>query len=269
MHQSFRLLFFCLLLLIAASACQKVIDVELNTSPSQLVIEGSITTRTAMPTVTITRSVPYTQPNAYPTVNGAKVVLTDNSGRSWLATETSPGKYSLPSMRGVPGATYTLRVTVASVTYTASSTMPQPVKLDSLRLKTFTFGGNESSQVEVHYHDPVDRVNQYQFIVRVNKVQVKSVFAENDRFTNGKDVTSILFYQTDVEEEKIRSGDTVDVEMLCIDEKLFDYWFTLMQQADNGPGGGVTPSNPPSNFDNGALGYFSAHTTETKAIVIK
>ena len=47
-----------------------------------------------------------------------------------------------------------------------------------------------------------------------------------------------------------------------------EYWFSLMQQQGNGPGGGTTPSNPPSNFDNNALGYFSAHTTQVKQIIV-
>jgi hypothetical protein len=34
------------------------------------------------------------------------------------------------------------------------------------------------------------------------------------------------------------------------------------------PGGGITPNNPPSNISNGALGIFSAHTTETRSVTI-
>jgi hypothetical protein len=42
-----------------------------------------------------------------------------------------------------------------------------------------------------------------------------------------------------------------------------------MQEQTNGPGGGVTPSNPPTNITPVTLGYFSAHTTQSKTIVVK
>jgi hypothetical protein len=57
--------------------------------------------------------------------------------------------------------------------------------------------------------------------------------------------------------------------MQCIDKPVYTYWFTLMQQGDNGPGGGVTPADPPSNITPTVLGYFSAHTTQSKTIVVK
>jgi len=67
----------------------------------------------------------------------------------------------------------------------------------------------------------------------------------------------------------IFSGDTVTVEMQCIDLPVYTYWETLMQEQSNGPGGGVTPSNPPTNITPATLGYFSAHTTQSQTIIVK
>ena len=98
----------------------------------------------------------------------------------------------------------------------------------------------------------------------VNNVQVKDVFAYNDDFTDGRDVVIDLVEN----ETDIHPGDTVKVEMQCIDKPVYTYWATLMQQ-NNDFGQGVTPSNPPTNITPATLGYFSAHTTQTKTIIVK
>ena len=65
-------------------------------------------------------------------------------------------------------------------------------------------------------------------------------------------------------------GDTITVEMNCIDDKIYTYFSALLQlSGGGGPGGGITPTNPPSNISNGALGYFSAHTVRVKTAVIE
>jgi hypothetical protein len=119
--------------------------------------------------------------------------------------------------------------------------------------------------ITVHYQDPVGTGNQYRFVMYVNNVEVKSVFAFNDDFTNGRYVHNEL-REDDI---KIYPGDTVTVEMQCIDKPIYTYWLTLMQQGNNGPGGAVAPSNPPTNISPATLGYFSAHTTQSKTIIVK
>jgi len=251
------------------SSCKKVININLNTSPNQIVIEGNITDQPGQQTIKISRSVPYTDSNAYPPVTGSVVTVTDDAGHSWTFSETEPGDYTFGPLKGEPGRVYTLKAVINNTTYTALSAMPEPVKLDSLSIKVFEFGGSEIKQVEVHYKDPVNNANQYRYVMKINGIQAKSIFAENDRFTNGNNVTSVLFNNSDNDDnEKLKTGDNVEIEMQCIDKNIFTYWYTLEQQIQNGPGGGVAPGNPPSNINNNALGYFSAHTTETKTITV-
>jgi hypothetical protein len=255
-------------ILITFASCEKVIDVKLNTSASQVVIEGSITDQAGVQTITISESVPYTNTNQYPPVTGAQVLVTDDANNSWTFTETKPGTYTFSSLKAETGRKYTMRVVAKNTTYTASSTMPALVKLDSLSTRIISFGGDDLKIVEAHFKDPADQVNQYRWVLKVNGVQIKSVFADNDRLTNGNDVDNTLFYDDDTNEE-LKTGDVAEVEMQCIDKDVFTYWFTLSQQTQNGPGGGVTPGNPPSNISNNALGYFSVHTTEKKTLTVK
>ena len=257
-----------MVILISFTSCEKVIDVKLNTSASQIVIEGAITDQLGVQTISISESVPYTNTNQYPAVTGAQVVVTDDANHSWTFTETKPGTYTFSSLKAETGHKYTLNVLAKNNTYTASSTMPSLVKIDSLSTKVITFGGDDLKIVEAHFKDPAGQVNQYRFVLKVNGVQIKAVFADNDRLTNGNEVIETLFYDDDTNEE-LKAGDVAEVEMQCIDKDVFTYWYTLSQQTQNGPGGGVTPGNPPSNISNNALGYFSVNTTEKKTLTVK
>jgi hypothetical protein len=254
---------------LALSSCQKVVDIEVNTSSSQLVIEGNISNIRGVQSVKISRSVAFTETNLYPAVSSALVTVTDNLGSSWRFNETAVrGTYSFGPLRGVPGRTYNLSVTVDGDTYTASSLMPSPVNVDSLSISRITFGTNERKLVAVHFTDPVRVPNQYRYILRINGRQTSRIYADDDRLTDGNIIKEELYPDNDNDEEELKSGDRVEVEIQSIDKYVFNYFYTLRQQRRGGPGGGTTPGNPPSNIGNNALGYFSAHTYQTIEVTV-
>ncbi|RYY36260.1 MAG: DUF4249 domain-containing protein [Sphingobacteriaceae bacterium] len=251
------------------SSCEKVIDVDIKESPSQLVIEGNITEGDSEKMIKISRSVAYTDQNVYPAVTDANVIVTDEQGSRWQAVQRDvPGEYYFIAT-GKPGQTYTMQVNVNGKEYVAKSTMPQPVKLDSIGITLLTFGDEERKVVAAYFKDPAGVKNQYRYLLYVNGKLTRRVYANNDRLTDGNDIKEQLFYQDDEDNEEINSGDVVVVQMQCIDNPVFKYWLTLADQSQNGPGGGVTPGNPPSNISGGALGYFSAHTLQTASINIE
>ncbi len=255
-------------LMLALSSCERVIKVELASSPNQIVIEGNLTDRLEQQIIKISQSIPYTESSNYPAVTAANVKVTDDKGRSWTFKETQPGVYTFGPLKGEAGRTYTLIAKIKDTVYTASSTMPTRVKLDRIKSKEYSYFGGESRSVEVSYQDPENVANQYRYIMKINGHLVKQIFVDNDRFTNGNSGPRPLFHNPENEKDKIKIGDKVEIEMQCIDKNIFTYWYTLATHAQNGPGGGVTPSNPPSNIDNNALGYFSAHTSETSTIIV-
>lgn len=258
---------FLFLLSVAIStllSCQRVINVDISSASQQLVIEGNLTDRQGVQTVTISRSVPYTNTNVFPTVSGASVVINDASGTTYRFAETQPGTYTINNVKGKALTFYVLTVKADGKTYYAGSTMPFAVNLDSLTLVSQTFGSKSVTSVVVNYQDPPSVANQYRFIMYVNGVQVKRVFVENDQLSDGRAVASTL-YEQDID---LKKGDKVDVDMQCIDQDVYNYWNSLSNQGGNSPQNSATPSNPPSNFGDNALGYFSAHTIQRKTIII-
>jgi len=259
-----RFLLMALFATLALTSCQRVINVDINSASQQLVIEGNLTDHQGIQTVTISKTVPYSNTNVFPTVSGASVIVNDASGTTYKFTETQPGTYTINNMKGKALTFYVLTVKAEGKTYYAGSTMPFAVNLDSLTLVSQTFGSKNVITVVVNYQDPATIANQYRFIMYVNGVQVKRVFVENDQLSDGRAVTSML-YQQDIE---IKKGDKIDVDMQCIDQDMYNYWNSLSNQGGNSPQNSATPSNPPSNLDNNALGYFSAHTIQRKTIII-
>lgn len=254
------------LLVTLISSCEKVIDIPLKNSAPQLIIEGNITNVAVSPTVNISRSVKFTDPNSFPGVSGAVVKISSSSGSVFNLTETSPGKYTYPPLIGRPGRTYTLQVDVDGKTYKAVSIMPNPVLLDSVSIDEQSFGKEITKNMVVYYTDPPDVKNQYRFILYVNGTQVKNVFARNDLF-NDDSVVRVVLYQDDI---KLKAGDRVDIDMECIDPQIYTYWFTFSKQDGNGMGNASTaPTNPPNNFDSEVLGYFSAHTLQRKSAIVR
>jgi len=258
--------FIVLLSVFMFSSCKKVINLDLGNVSGELVIEGNITNVPGAQSVTLSRNVPFTTTNVYPAVTGATVFIKDDKGHQYPLTEGPLGTYSIATAAGVSGNNYTLSVITGGKTYTASSTMPGALQLDSISAKPNYFDASSGEKViTVHFQDTPGTPNQYRFVMYVNKVQVKSIFAFDDEFIDGKYVNLDL-QQNDI---KIYAKDTVTVEMQCIDKPIYKYWYTLAQQQANNPGGQVAPANPPTNITPTTLGYFSAHTTQSVTVVLK
>ena len=255
-----------LFIVIIMASCTKVINLKLGNDSGKLVIEGNITDIHGPQYIKLCQNVPFTSTNTYPPVTGATVTVNDGKGNTYPFTEITPGTYASSNLRGILGYTYTMSVNTGGKTYTAMSTMPQLVVLDSISSKTDDFNKNSNTRnITVHCQDPANVANQYRFVLWVNSVQVKAVFAYDDQFIDGRSLNFDLI-QNDVD---IHPGDTAKVEMQCIDKPIYTYWYTLMQQSFDGPGGGVTPSNPPTNITPATLGYFSAHTSQSITLVVR
>lgn len=258
---------YILIISFAFTSCEKVIDVSTDNNTNKIVIEGTITNTPPPYFVKITSSVPYTQSNVFPPVTNALVIVTDNTGVKDTLTYTANGLYKTNKIIGTPGNTYTLNVTANNVIYTAQSKMPSVVLLDSLRSISLKFRDEIQYNVIPVYTDAQFFGNGYRFIQFINGVQDKSYIVWNDNVNNG--LVNQRPIRTRDEDVKIKVGDVVKVEMRCIDENVYRYFYTLQELAGGGLGGGVTPTNPPNNLSNGALGIFSANTTQEKSMVIR
>ncbi|MFT3980071.1 MAG: DUF4249 domain-containing protein [Ferruginibacter sp.] len=248
------------------TSCEKNIDLTYKNNQSKIVIEGNISNEAGPYFVKITRSVKLTETGSYPVVNDAIVSISDNAGNSEILTPQGNGVYQCNTLTGIEGRTYTLEVQADGHAYTAQSTLPQRVSLDSVKVETLSFTGETEYNLIPVYRDPDTTGNNYRFMVAVNGTLVDQHLLQTDDVRNSQVNTQRLEINND--DLELKPGDQVSIQMQCVDKNVALFYKTLVLMGDSGPGGGSTPNNPPSNISNGALGLFSAHTLETKSVLI-
>ena len=252
------------------SSCQKVIDVDVKNAEKKYVIEAIVTDEAGLSKVLLTTTKNMSETNVFPGVSGAIVTVTDNTGSNTIFKETTTGYYLAPSFTGTAGKTYSLEVKVNGETFTAKSTMPQKINLDTLYISNEILFGETRKLVNLAYQDPPGKGQCYRYVQYINGKKSKPIFANNDDYSDGKYVETKLWYLVDEDEnpeEEIKSGDTVMLDMLCIDNVVYKYWYSVFQSA-TGNSQSASPANPVTNISGGALGYFSAHTKQTKSVVV-
>jgi hypothetical protein len=249
------------------AGCEKTVDLKYKDNQSGIIIEGSITNEPGPYFVKIIRSVPLSDTGNYPVIDNATVRISDDAGNSETLTSEGNGNYRANTLAGIPGRTYSLIVNAEGHTYTAQSTMPQPVPFDSIKVEQFTFGGDIERNVIPIYSDPIVKDNNYRFVLSVNNKLINQHFVQNDEVTNG--LVNTMRLEIDDNMVTLKPGDLITIKMQAIDKKVGLYYRTLALMGDTGPGGGTTPNNPPTNITNGALGIFSAYTVQERSKVLQ
>lgn len=267
MIMHFKIAIYFLFLSIFFTSCEKIITLPIEDNEQKIVIEGNITDLPGPYFVKLTKSVGLNEANVYPVIDNATVIISDNMGKKDTLTYTADGMYKTRSIIGVYGYTYNLEVKINGKIYTAQSTMPNKVNLDNLRINTFPINGETRFSIIPVYQDPITLGNSYRFIQKINDTLDNNYNIFNDNLNNGKINQRPLNNRN--EDLTIKLFDIISVEMQCISPSSYTYFYTLTQQSGSGPGGGTVPANPPNNITGGALGLFSAHTTQTKQIQIR
>jgi hypothetical protein len=255
----------CVFLLLAAiTSCHKVINVNLNSASPAYIIAGNVTNTPGPYLVTITQSVNFSQDNVAPPVSGATVVITDvTASITDTLTESPAGSYTTHILPGTPGHTYNLYVKAGSNVFTATSTMPQPILLDTLYTEASPFGGYTHPDLVPQYTDPVltgHNYHYYHFVEYVNDTASTNVIVREDNLLNNQVI------KQPINGNELIIGDSVALYMECIDSGAYAFYTSLEQTEDQNS---ATPANPLTNINGGALGYFSAHTESLKTLIVQ
>ncbi len=256
------LLMFCLML----GSCEKVVDLKLKSIDAKYVIEGVVTNELGKCKVTITSTKDVNESNQFGGVSGA-IVKIESKGVGYPLIETSAGIYQSKTLKGVMGQTYLLTVSLNGQTFTAASTMPIAEPFQNMYLGSGDFAATRTI-VSVSYKDDADTKNYYWFQQYVNNIEQPRYAVVTDEYSVGQNiVASLIFENTTGDTSKdLKKGDKLTVEMHAVEEPMYTYLFSLY--GATGSDNGTAPANPESNLKGGALGYFSAHTTQRRVLVI-
>lgn len=245
------------------ASCTKVVQIDLNNSNPQYVIEGDITNDDNLQSVHITRSVNFSDINSYPAVTNAVVIISDDAGNVDTLLQAEPGYYQTANVRGVPGRTYNLEVLVDGIKFSASSTMPHAVYIDTVTVADQLSFGKMIEAPVVTFQDPPATGNFYCFTVYRDQHRLRSLYVDNDMANNG----GVINRSLPDADSSYAAGDAIRVDMQCISKEMYEYYFSLQQTIGQSS---ATPANPVINISGGhVLGYFSAHTTDRRHLVVQ
>lgn len=246
----------------AASSCTKVVNIDLNKSNPQYVVEAEVTSGNMPSTVHLTRSVNFSEANNYPAVTNAVVILSDDASNVDTLIQETPGVYKSEKIKGVAGRTYNLQILVDGKNLTATSKMPQAVNIDMLKMVDQPSFGQQIKAPQVSFHEIKGVGNYYYFVVYRNGTRVRTLYIDNDLANDGTVVDRVL---PDLD-SAYRAGENVTVNLQSISKEAYDYYFSLQQTIGQSS---ATPANPVTNINGGnVLGYFSAHTSDLQTLIV-
>lgn len=261
-----------LILSLLLQSCEDVINVNLKNTTPRLVVEGSISNLSDSVRIMLHKSTDYFKPIDFAPVANATVSINDSYGNTYVLFNNSNGTYSIKGIHSFPDDQFTLNITSDGELYEATTQMPNLVKIDSVIIEKSIQHFNKSRiKISILIKDPAGVANFYQVKVFKNDslLNATRLALYSDRYFDGKstkiDVTSRRFGTP-----RFEVNDIVKIQLINIDKMMYDYFQVLRDNTDSeNILSASTPSNPPNNITNGALGYFAAWSISEKTVIIK
>ncbi|SHJ54653.1 protein of unknown function [Arenibacter nanhaiticus] len=266
---------FLLLMVLTFLGCEDVIEVELPTSETKLVIDAHFglylneTPQMIDGAVILSLSAPFFDDET-PPANGATVFITDlDLNRRYEFQEMENSGVYFPKNNDFPSntrSTYELTVVYEGDTYKGKAKLIPSVPIDDISQGDDTLFSGDETEIIVKFTDNKEREDYYLFTLGANLY-----LTTDDRFYNGEQFVFSYFYKD------IDPGKEITVKINGVDKQFYDYMRILIEQSGQN-GGGPFESTPslvrgnminttrPNNFP---LGYFSLSEAFKKSLVIE
>jgi len=268
---------FCCLLF----ACEKIVEVDIDNNETKYFVEAYVFDEPANNVVRVTKTQSVFDDEPSQSIADATVTI-EEDGKLHSLNYTPAGFYNNKELLGKEGSTYELKVEVDGQTFTATSKMPNKATYDDIIMALpfpVTANGDTISPCEEgiffafnQFTDIPGEKNFYmfdynRFETTGNTAQSSTdeqIYIQDDIFND--DITSCIpFFNTCFVE-----GQELKTIMYNITEVMYNYYYVLAAVANNGtPGGDVTPQNPTTNIEGGALGFFNTAAITRKNTMIK
>ena len=273
---------YTLLLLLLTLSCQKEIELDYRDIEPVVSIEGRVTNEQVYVLITRTRSMNDSVKGRG--IGGAVVTISSEDGTEQLVYDARDGYYRPASgMKGVPGRTYRLDVTLDGHQYAASSTMPRQSSIVSTQFIWQPLLDNGMLMYEMWASDPEPDVRNYYWYrvdrrakdPKVRQKQGTDAYRWSSFDDRGainariyRDIMCVneeMMDGQDIEDDQLKSilfdGDTITLQLMTIDRAMFEYYQSLSVGQRMG-------ANPISNISGGCLGYFAAGSVSHADTVI-
>lgn len=220
--------------------------------------------------------------------------------------EDALGTYYTTSIIGTPGEKYTIHIEYNHTTYSAADQMPDQSTIDSVALRPNGIGIDGKGYADflvpyLYFEEPQNEINYYLFTYSIYELfanewyhkrhsfpkTFKNIFYEGRQrswATWNYFPVSDRFMSPYVSDFKITGSTPInwitgtdegwngtwlfaDIYMLGISKPTFFYFQALSEQFyQDGGAFSPAPSSPPTNFNNGAQGFFCTVSVDQKRI---
>ncbi|MEL6671977.1 MAG: DUF4249 domain-containing protein [Bacteroidota bacterium] len=248
------------------TACEEVIEVELNEANPQWVVEGQLDATQGTAEVRVSQTGNYFGEASYLPGEGASVSLTHQDGTRYDLVEQTAGRYAAGNIASTPGDQFTLEVEIEGETIVGQATTQAGVTVDSLsaNLQGGFFGQEEGYVVFVNFQEPAESDTYLRFHLTVNGAARNDILLYDDGLTNGAQAAFPLFPL------RFKQGDEVEVEAWAVDEASYRYFTSLSEIVGQGVGpGAAAPANPTNNLTGNSLGYFTVFSKSEASLKIE
>jgi len=287
-----RIVLFLVFVFAFLISCEKEISIDDLPQPGEkIVVEGHIEPG-QNPYVYLSKNAPYFAPtdlNAYQQylIQDALVIITDGFTTDTL-TEVIPSLgyyYRADNMVGVAGRSYTITITALGKTVTATTTIPQPVYLDTLWFELYVPEENDSlGFIWTNLSDPPGLGNAYRWMAkRIGKdadfiAPLGSVF--DDKFIDGQSFefaynrgslpNSTAEDDNNAERGFFKKGDTVVVKFCSIDNAAFEFYRSFETELFSNGNPFASPSTIKSNIfpEEYGLGVFCGYGAALDTVIL-
>ena len=221
--------------LLLFSSCSDVVQLDLNNSDPRLVIDASIELNesgTSSTRVQLTRSAGFYDEEIV-FVNDALVSITDADGSLIPIPFVSDGVYSTNfpfiRMNNPTENSYTLTINDNGDIYTATESLEPTVPFTDVEQETISGFGDDLTEVTAFFNDPSGLGNYYLF--EYTDIDNEQVDTRDDEFSDGNRTQTTFFIEEAV------PGTVATIRIKGIDQRCFNFYETLLQQAGEGGGG--------------------------------
>ncbi len=282
---------FLTVLVVGLTGCETVIDAKLDTGPTQLSVDGTLTDQPGSQTIRLTQTAAYFSNSAPTPATSATVTVSDDAGKTYsFADPDNDGSYvwqpGAKDTLGRIGRTYQLAIAYQGETYRASSKMNRVPPIDSLvfvKRKLNPLSSTEGYRGEFYAVDIPGAADYYRIrFFRNGELQNKPgniITSQDGAFRGASTVTDGLTFIVPIRQainpdSLFAMNDVVTVEVQSISLAAYDFWEELRTQITNGGLFATPPVNIPTNIVNTnasgrkATGFFITSAVRTRTATV-
>jgi len=267
-RETISILIISILTIIEVTGCYEPSDIDaFDSGEPAIVIEGLITDFDSTCSVIVSQSVAPTDSVNCTFINNATVVIRDDLGNSAKLQNIGNGKYLTKDIIGKPGHEYLLTIEIDESRYNSIERMPKSIIIDSIIVEyqsTRTIFDTIGYYISIFTPKTEDSVLYYRIEIERNNTLL-------DGYSNlwiYEDNHKTDIFQMNIP-QNFETGDSLTIKIYSLTKPIYEYYFGLSKQFNINFSNIQPPlTNPESNINPTALGYFQASTVNSFHLIV-